>query len=98
ADSFCAAGHHFAAMIGFGSSSSVVPPLHRFLGIDVVLAIIAGIFASGPFGDRALKAVGSVLRAGEVQIGQLAGLVVLLGLVTLSLAGGAYNPFIYFRF
>ena len=98
ADSLGAAGHYFAAMIGLGASSAAVPPLQRFLGVDVVMAIIAGIAASGPYGDRALKAVGSVLRAGEIQIGQLAGLVALLGLVTLSLAGGAYNPFIYFRF
>jgi alginate O-acetyltransferase complex protein AlgI len=98
ADTLGAAGHYFAAMVGFGPASAAVPPLHRFLGIDVVLAIVAGTAASGPYGDRALKAVGSVLRAGEIQVGQLAGLVVLLGLVTLSLAGGAYNPFIYFRF
>jgi alginate O-acetyltransferase complex protein AlgI len=98
ADSLGAAGHYFAAMIGFGASSAAVPPLQRFLGIDVVLAIMTGIVASGPYGDRALKYVGSILRAGEVQVGQLTGLVLLLGLVTLSLAGGAYNPFIYFRF
>ena len=85
-------------MIGFGASSPAVPPLHRFLGVDVVLALAAGIIASGPYGDRLLRYLGSLLRAGEVQVGQLAGLVVLFGLVTLSLAGGAYNPFIYFRF
>jgi alginate O-acetyltransferase complex protein AlgI len=98
ADTLGAALHYFGAMIGFGASSPAVPPLHRFLGVDVVLALAAGIIASGPYGDRLLRYLGSLLRAGEVQVGQLAGLVVLFGLVTLSLAGGAYNPFIYFRF
>ena len=63
-----------------------------------MLALAAGIMASGPYGDRALNYCGSLLRLGEVRVGQLAGLVLLFGLVTLSLAGGAYNPFIYFRF
>jgi len=98
ADSLGVAVHYFGALIGFGGNSPAVPPLHRFLGIDVMLALAAGVVASGPYGDRMLTHIGSRLRAGEVQVGQLAGLVVLFGLVTLSLAGGAYNPFIYFRF
>ncbi len=98
ADTLGAAMHYFGAMIGFGASSPEVPPLRRFLGIDVVLALMAGILASGPSGDRLLTSLGSVLRVGKVQVGQLAGIVVLFGLAVLCLAGGAYNPFIYFRF
>ena len=98
ADTLGAAVHYLGAMIGFGVSSPAVPPLHRFLGLDVVLAVVAGIVASGPAGDRLLTYLGSILRFGEIRLGQLAGLVVLFGLVALSLAGGAYNPFIYFRF
>jgi alginate O-acetyltransferase complex protein AlgI len=98
ADTLGAAAHYFVAMIGFGASSPAVPPLHRFLGIDVLLALAAGIVASGPYGEQLLTHFGSALRAGRIQLGQLAGLVMLFGLVTLSLAGGAYNPFIYFRF
>jgi hypothetical protein len=33
-----------------------------------------------------------------LDVGEMAGMALLLILVTLSLAGGAYNPFIYFRF
>lgn len=98
ADSLGAAVHYLGALVGFGASSPAVPPLYRFLGVDVMLALAAGIVASGPYGDRLLTHIGSRLRAGEMQVGQLAGLVLLFGLVTLSLAGGAYNPFIYFRF
>lgn len=98
ADSFGAAVHYLGAMAGFGAGSPAVPPLHRFLGADVMLALAAGIVASGPYGGHLLTYIGSRLRAGELQVGQLAGLVLLFGLVTLSLAGGAYNPFIYFRF
>jgi alginate O-acetyltransferase complex protein AlgI len=98
ADTLGAAAHYLLSIIGFGASSALVPPLHRFLGIDVVLALGAGILGAGPYGARMLTRVGSILRVGDVEAGRLAGLVVLLGLVVLSLAGGAYNPFIYFRF
>jgi alginate O-acetyltransferase complex protein AlgI len=98
ADTLGAARYYFGALIGFGSNSSLAPPLHRFLGVDVVLALAAGIITSGPYGNRAMIRVGELLRVGAVQIGELAGLVALFALVTLSVAGGAYNPFIYFRF
>jgi alginate O-acetyltransferase complex protein AlgI len=89
---------YFGAMLGVQSSLVNPAPLHRFLHDDVVLAIVVGIVASGPYGKRLLERIGSVLRVGEIQIGQLAGLVALFFLVSLSLAAGAYNPFIYFRF
>jgi alginate O-acetyltransferase complex protein AlgI len=98
ADSLGAAAHYFGALIGLSASPALAPPLHRFLGADVVLALLAGVIASGPYGNRLILRIGEFLHAGEVQVGQLLGLAVLLGLVTLSLAGGAYNPFIYFRF
>jgi alginate O-acetyltransferase complex protein AlgI len=98
ADSLGAAMHYFSAMLGVGNSGGLTPPLARFLGIDVVLAISAGVIASGPLGAHLLEKVGTRLRIGEVQVGRLAGLVLLFGFVALSLAGGAYNPFIYFRF
>ena len=46
---------------------------------------------------RALVCLNS-LTAGSVRVGELAAVTALFALVTLSLAGGAYNPFIYFRF
>lgn len=98
ADSLGAAVHYFAAMLGAGESGALTPPLLRFLGVDVVLAIVAGIIAAGPYGARVLEQLSAWLRVGDVQVGRLAGLAVLFGFIALSLAGGAYNPFIYFRF
>jgi alginate O-acetyltransferase complex protein AlgI len=98
ADSLAAAVHYFAALLGQGAEIGVAPPLHRFLGADVMLALIAGLMAAGPWGDRLISSMGEYLRVGPVRVGQLVGLFALLSLITLSLAGGAYNPFIYFRF
>jgi alginate O-acetyltransferase complex protein AlgI len=99
ADSLGGAAHYLATMFALGGTTSTIPaPVLRFLGADVVMAIVAGIVASGPYGSAMLWRIDEVLRVRQVRCGQLAGLVVLLGLVTLSLASGAYNPFIYFRF
>jgi alginate O-acetyltransferase complex protein AlgI len=85
-------------MLGMQSSLVNPAPVNRFLHDDVVLAIIAGIIASGPYGSRLLSRIGNVMRVGDIQVGQLAGLAAVFLLITLSLAAGAYNPFIYFRF
>jgi alginate O-acetyltransferase complex protein AlgI len=98
ADSLCAATYYLETMAGFNTELTNPAPVHRFLGADVMLAIVAGIIASGPYGNDMLSRVGEVLRIRQLHLGQLAGLAALFGLVTLSLAAGAYNPFIYFRF
>jgi alginate O-acetyltransferase complex protein AlgI len=98
ADTMEAAIHYYRALLGFGIGTVAVPPLSRFFGLDVIIALVTGIIASGPFGQWTMVATGSALRLGDIRIGQLVGLAALFGLVTLSLAGGAYNPFIYFRF
>jgi alginate O-acetyltransferase complex protein AlgI len=97
ADTLSAAIHYYGALLGLAAASAA-PPLHRFLGADVVLALIAGLLASGPCGSQLLSRFGGYLRIGNVEFGALIGLIALFGLTTLSLAGGAYNPFIYFRF
>ena len=58
----------------------------------------AGILGAGPLGARLGRRLGEQLTAGSVRVGELAAVTALFALVTLSLAGGAYNPFIYFRF
>ena len=98
ADSLAGAGHYLATMIGLGSPVTIAPPVARFFGPDVVLAVGAGLLALGPWGARWASLLGSSLTIGSVKMGQLASAAVLMALVTLSLAGGAYNPFIYFRF
>ncbi|MDA9437547.1 hypothetical protein XH98_00145 [Bradyrhizobium sp. CCBAU 51745] len=98
AETLESAGHYFSALIGLGGEMANVPPMHRFLGLDVIAALAAGAIGCGPYGNKLLSWLGSALRVGELQVGRLGGLAVLFGLVVLSLAGGAYNPFIYFRF
>ena len=44
------------------------------------------------------RVIADPLKIGSLQLGPLSGIVFLFALVALSLAGGAYNPFIYFRF
>ena len=93
---------HLAAMFGLGADAPFAPPLQRFLDWDVLLALGAaalgagpvaaqlGRRADGPGSSGAWRSLGSAF-----ELGTLATLFVL---VAMSLAGGAYNPFIYFRF
>jgi alginate O-acetyltransferase complex protein AlgI len=96
ADTLPAAASYLAAMFGAGAAAG--PPLDRFLGADIVMAMAVGIAIAGPAAGRLAGGLGASLRLGDIHVGRLAGLATLFALVTLSLAGGAYNPFIYFRF
>jgi alginate O-acetyltransferase complex protein AlgI len=101
ADGLANAVQYLKAMAGFGADSVDVPRVGRFLGLDIAIAIGAGILASGPFGAKAANWLGNRLSIGRLTLAptlELAGLMVLMLLATMSLAGGAYNPFIYFRF
>jgi alginate O-acetyltransferase complex protein AlgI len=91
---------YLGAMFGVGAEAPFAPPLARFLGWDVLLALGAAVIGAGPYGAklgrRALQALSTVRPLGSAaELGTLAALFVL---VAMSLAGGAYNPFIYFRF
>ena len=98
ADSLAASMHFLAAMFGFGPETPYAPPLHRFLGWDVVLATFFGILIASPHGVRLGRQIAQRTTFRSFEIGQMSGIVVLFALISLSLAGGAYNPFIYFRF
>ncbi|HLN24261.1 MAG TPA: MBOAT family protein [Patescibacteria group bacterium] len=101
ADSLDQALHYLKAMAGFGASAVAAPLMSRYLGLDVMLAIAAGLLAAGPHGAAIAVWVGDRLSVGRLRLGPSLGLVGLMGLLllaTMSLAGGAYNPFIYFRF
>lgn len=97
--------HYLQAMAGFGPSSPDAPTLQRFLTTDVLLALGAGIVAAAPV-VPALKKRWNIpvervaMPASGYATSALAvtGFAALLVLSTLTLAGGAYNPFIYFRF
>ena len=98
ADTLGGAVNYLAAMFGLGPEALAAPPVARFLKWDVVMAIAVGILAAGPGGWRWVTAVGDRLKVGAVRPADLTAIAVLFALVSLSLAGGAYNPFIYFRF
>ena len=108
ADSFTAATHYLAAMFG----CTPVPqaqPIGRYLSHEVGWALGLGVVFSIPLW-RDLRA--SAVRFGQasaasfprlvwMSLGRITEIILILALLLLSiawLAGGTYNPFIYFRF
>jgi alginate O-acetyltransferase complex protein AlgI len=95
------AAAHLKAMAGLGPAAPFAPQISRFFGADVLMAVTAALLAAGPWGQAALDA--GARRAGQpgaraVDLARICGLLLISGLVAMSIAGGAYNPFIYFRF
>jgi alginate O-acetyltransferase complex protein AlgI len=98
----------FRALFGFSKGNCVEFPLQLFLNREVILAFLAGAFFSGPVPALAERIKRKFLyRSGDftirmVERGLSIGEAILLGVIfgtsVLSLAGGTYNPFIYFRF
>ena len=107
ADTFAGAGHYFAALFGAGSMVQT-QPLHRYLSNEVVWALGLGAAFSMPLWEG-IKSVGEKIsrrlpeksRAFYFALGQLIEIIMVVALLLISsawLAGGTYNPFIYFRF
>lgn len=100
ADGVGQAFSYLGAMLGSGAGAPFAPPVARFLGADVLLAFGAAILGAGPYGAElgrsALRALSTVRPLGSMA--ELGTVTALFALVAMSLAGGAYNPFIYFRF
>ena len=107
ADTFAGAERYFAALFGLGEGTTV-QPLGRYATRQALAAVVVGILFSGPLWNW-LKGQGSILasrwpgRAEQALRG--AGAIVEIVLVVAALlvscawlAGGTYNPFIYFRF
>jgi alginate O-acetyltransferase complex protein AlgI len=108
ADDLSQAGGHLKAMAGFGSGDGIAHHVWLHLQPDVALALIIGAIGSTPYlanlGQRIVAYAGSLhggrrwaLDAGGGGL-MSAALYVMLLLSVLSIAGGNYNPFIYFRF
>lgn len=91
---------YLAAMFGLGADAIHAPRLSLYFGADVVLALAVALLIVGPWGqtigDRFTAALGGTSVKADLL--RVCALCSILGLVVLSLAGGAYNPFIYFRF
>ena len=107
ADTFAGAAHYFAALFG-ANSVTQAQPLHRYLGNEVVWALCLGAVFSLPLWG-AVKNLGAKLgekipapgRLIYLGFGQALEIVLVVALLLISsawLAGGTYNPFIYFRF
>src|SRR3954453_6024185 len=108
ADTLPHALRHLRAMAGFGQGDGIAYHVWLYLHPDVALALVIGAIASTPYlaqlGARILEQ-GGRLYEGERKILSPAGGIItsiaLYGIFLLSvisIAGGNYNPFIYFRF
>jgi alginate O-acetyltransferase complex protein AlgI len=107
ADSFSIAAHYFTALFGAGPVVQA-QPLRRFATNEVLWALGLGAAFSLPLWDGIKTAGVSLSRqvpekfqGAYFGLGQLIELVLVVALLVISsawLAGGTYNPFIYFRF
>jgi alginate O-acetyltransferase complex protein AlgI len=98
----------FQTLFGFSNGNRVEFPIQLFLNRAVILAFCAGVLFSGPVPALAERIEKKALyESGDltirfvdwgISIGYVIVLAIILGTSVMSLAGGAYNPFIYFRF
>ena len=107
-ENLAAAGHFLGTMFGFGGRSGSSPLLAYDLSPKLIFALAAAVVLSTPLlpalGSRLNQRLGdgrpataSVMRAASRLASD--GLLLLVLFASMSLiAGGSYNPFIYFRF
>jgi alginate O-acetyltransferase complex protein AlgI len=106
-DTFAGSASFFAALFGAGHVVQA-QPWHRYAGNEVVWALCLGAAFSMPLWGGLKNAgvkIGRVIPAPVREIyfglGQIVEIVLVVALLLISaawLAGGTYNPFIYFRF
>ncbi len=110
ATTFTQAGQYLKALIGMAHGRGVEYNVALYLNREVLLMLVAGVIGSMPFvpavqraGARLLELArpGSV-RAAVAEVAVhftgVAAVALLLLASAMLLAGGTYNPFIYFRF
>ena len=107
ADSFSGAGNYFAALFGL-AHVTLAQPLQRYASQEVVWALCLGVAFSLPLWSSVKNAGGKLAQAlpekfhdlyfGLAQLIEVVLVVALLLISSAWLAGGTYNPFIYFRF
>ena len=95
-------------MAGLGRSAEITQPLARYMSHESVFALIAGaIFATPLLAwlkstlTRAVDRLPGRASSALTAVGMTVEGVIVIGLLLISsawLAGGTYNPFIYFRF
>jgi alginate O-acetyltransferase complex protein AlgI len=107
-ETFSQATDFFGAMLGFGSTSSAAQPLARYVTRQVGWSIGLGILFSAPLWPwirdrygKIVEATPEPLRVPTILTGLLLETLLFAALFVISsawLAGGTYNPFIYYRF
>lgn len=107
ADSFSGAANYFAALFG-GARIRQAQPWQRYATNEVLWALCLGAAFSLPLwggiknlGLKLSRLVPEQFHWAYFGMGQLIEIVLVVGLLLISsawLAGGTYNPFIYFRF
>jgi alginate O-acetyltransferase complex protein AlgI len=106
-DSFSGAAHYFAALFGAGHPTQA-QPVQRYAGNEVIWALCLGAAFSLPLwdgvknaGEKLSRMLPEAFQGIYFGFGQLVEIVLAIALLLISsawLAGGTYNPFIYFRF
>ena len=107
ANSYAEAHHFFLALFGLGHAPAA-QPLARYLTNESIWALAFGIPFCGPLWGwinhtcaRLGQATPATFRTGVQVFGAVLEVVLVVGLLLISaiwLAGGTYNPFIYYRF
>ena len=101
ADSLADAGAYYAAMIGFGAQDSAFADARLFISDGVRNMLLLGAVLATPFAERTVQWLRAAMPAPLRAPGDnatWAGLFAMLFASAVFIAGGAYNPFIYFRF
>ena len=106
-NTFAEAHDFFRALFGLGHPSTP-QPLARYLGNQAVWALVFGVPFCAPLwgwikqtGGKLGQAAPACCQTGVQVLGAVLEVVLVMGLLLISaiwLAGGTYNPFIYFRF
>jgi alginate O-acetyltransferase complex protein AlgI len=94
------AGAYFAALAGFGAGSVTAGD---YLSRDIVLAIMVGLAACFPLGPWLHDRVTNTSRweswrSSSLAAAEFVAMVLVLAGSCVTLAGGTYQPFLYFRF
>lgn len=108
ADTFSQAAEFFKFMFGLGGAAQIGQPLARYVNDEVLWSIALGVIFSGPtwpflkgLFSRVPQFVPDMVRPAIYIFGFAAETFLLVALLLISaawLAGGTYNPFIYYRF
>lgn len=88
-------------VVAYGMTALQLLSLGRTAGAMSLAALVAGIIFMFPTREKLLSLCGENVKIGDTTLKAIVSYsvsIVLLALCILVLAGGAYNPFIYFRF